>query len=467
LIRSFATSAANSKRALHCYNPANNIQIVLIMLARIIAGKSPSTTSSSNSSSLHPPHPPFFPTHPFTDLSGLPLDDDDDKTTSRTQSQSSNIGEDPNTSLQRQVSSPGHLLASTTSTDLATAEEEEALPSTTTTDLPSTPPTHTKSNNIKTSSRWGAIVSVVPKILDTILGPEDEDEDPYYQGGGGGDRLSRGSSGHPSPVKSPVNEQQRHNNSNNKYRHAMHNPYLPSSPKPTTTWAGEEEGRGAHNNNNQQQQQQEEEEERLEPSAEVPPDPTPLIIPFPNHPPPDISEPSTIMTEDDIKALASFVPARYRLSNWKLLYSTARDGISLKTLLRNGKGKHPTILVVRDMGRAVFGAFCSEPWRVNPQQRYYGTGETFVFRLQKQIGVVEREAWPWWWKRMELERNDFFMLGGGGGGGIGVGGAGGYAIWLDSELGSGISRGSGTFGNPALASSEEFKIGAVELWLLD
>ena len=308
----------------------------------------------------------------------------------------------------------------------------------------------------------------MPKILDTILGPEDEDEDPYYQGDSG-DRLSRGSSGHPSPVKAPVNEQ-KHNDNNNKYRHAMHNPYLPSSPKPTTTWAGEEEGWGGHNNNQQQQQQQQqegEEGERLEPSAEVPPDPTPLIIAFPDHPPPCISEPSTIMTEDDIKALASFVPARYRLSNWKLLYSTARDGISLKTLLRNGKGKHPTILVVRDMGRAVFGAFCSEPWRVNPQQRYYGTGETFVFRLQKQVGVVEREAWPWWWKRMEVERNDFFMLGGGGGGGIGVGGAGGYAIWVDSELGSGISRGSGTFGNPALASSEEFRIGAVELWLLD
>ena len=54
--------------------------------------------------------------------------------------------------------------------------------------------------------------------------------------------------------------------------------------------------------------------------------------------------------------------------------------------------------------RHVFGAFCSEPWRAAP--RYFGTGETFVFKLGQQ-----RQAWYWWWKRMEESRNDFFMWG--------------------------------------------------------
>ncbi len=35
--------------------------------------------------------------------------------------------------------------------------------------------------------------------------------------------------------------------------------------------------------------------------------------------------------------------------------------------------------------RYVFGSFCSEPWRLS--NRYYGTGETFVFQLEpRQVG---------------------------------------------------------------------------------
>lgn len=40
----------------------------------------------------------------------------------------------------------------------------------------------------------------------------------------------------------------------------------------------------------------------------------------------------------------------------------------------------PSILVIRDSGRHVFGSFSSEGWKVAP--RYYGTGESFVFQIQ-------------------------------------------------------------------------------------
>ena len=39
-----------------------------------------------------------------------------------------------------------------------------------------------------------------------------------------------------------------------------------------------------------------------------------------------------------------------------------------------------------------------------------------------------------------------------------------YALWLDADLASGISRNSTTFGNECLAGSPEFKVGAVEMW---
>jgi len=63
------------------------------------------------------------------------------------------------------------------------------------------------------------------------------------------------------------------------------------------------------------------------------------------------------MSEEHIRALSAAVPARYRQARWALLYSTARDGISLQTLLRNAAKKAPTVLVVRDFER----------WAVRPR----------------------------------------------------------------------------------------------------
>lgn len=39
----------------------------------------------------------------------------------------------------------------------------------------------------------------------------------------------------------------------------------------------------------------------------------------------------------------------------------------------------PSLLLVKDAGGAVFGAYVSDAWRYNP--RFYGTGETFVFQV--------------------------------------------------------------------------------------
>lgn len=174
---------------------------------------------------------------------------------------------------------------------------------------------------------------------------------------------------------------------------------------------------------------------------------------FDHHP----SEPSQLVSTDDMNAISSHAPLRHRHKKWVLLYSTLRDGISMQTLLRKAKGHAPTVLLVRDMSRNVFGAFCSESWRVS--QRYFGTGETFVFRVDPDPAV-----WKWWWQKSSEQQNDFFQWGSPEG--IAVGGAGGYAIWLDSELCRGISRCSLTFGNSCLASREEYLVGAVELWHL-
>ena len=175
------------------------------------------------------------------------------------------------------------------------------------------------------------------------------------------------------------------------------------------------------------------------------------------HVQPSMRDVSNLMDESQVAGLILHFPLRHRQSTWNLVYSTQRDGISMQTLLRKARGRSPTVLVVRDMGKAVFGAYCSEPWHLAP--RYYGTGETFVFQLSpKQV------VWHWWSKKMDVQQNDYFMWGSSEA--LAVGGAGGYALWLDAELSHGISRSSLTFGNDSLSSTEEFRIGAVELWWL-
>lgn len=80
-----------------------------------------------------------------------------------------------------------------------------------------------------------------------------------------------------------------------------------------------------------------------------------------------------------VRGLASALPARHQLSQWVLHYSSARHGISLRTLYRRSLAG-PCLLIVRDSGGYVFGCFTPMPWKPSP--RYYGTGETFVFQLQ-------------------------------------------------------------------------------------
>lgn len=47
-----------------------------------------------------------------------------------------------------------------------------------------------------------------------------------------------------------------------------------------------------------------------------------------------MNERSGIVSSEAARALSGALPPRFRMSSWKLLYSTARHGISLQTLYR-------------------------------------------------------------------------------------------------------------------------------------
>ncbi|CAI5516714.1 unnamed protein product [Closterium sp. Naga37s-1] len=95
--------------------------------------------------------------------------------------------------------------------------------------------------------------------------------------------------------------------------------------------------------------------------------------------------------------LAVALPARLRTARWTLLYSTARDGISLATLYRKVAKKGPSLLIVRDSRKHVFGCFTSEEWKAST--RYYGNGECFAFQVRPRLMAFR-------WTRV----NALFML---------------------------------------------------------
>ncbi|CAI5495593.1 unnamed protein product [Closterium sp. Naga37s-1] len=158
---------------------------------------------------------------------------------------------------------------------------------------------------------------------------------------------------------------------------------------------------------------------------------------------------SLLLSPQNFMALAVTLPARLRTSPWRLLYSTARDGISMATLFRKIKGKGSCLLVVRDSNKYVFGCFTNEEWR--PMDRYYGNGECFVFQVQPEC-----VAYRW------ARTNSYFMLSSNAM--LAVGGGNHHSLLLYADLLTGASAPCDTFGSAILASSEEFEVAQVEVW---
>ena len=169
---------------------------------------------------------------------------------------------------------------------------------------------------------------------------------------------------------------------------------------------------------------------------------------------------SSLLLPEHIDFLVSAMPDRFNQHKWDLVYSTGRDGISLQTLYRRVAKTSPTILVVQDMRKHVFGVFAPDPWRVH--HKFYGTGETFVFKLEPK---AQSKVYHWNQKEHSKDdRNNFFMFSTDDC--IGVGGGGHFALWLDEDLLYGNSTKSKTFNNTCLSSSEVFQVLNIEVWRL-
>ncbi|KAL0967517.1 hypothetical protein UPYG_G00253250 [Umbra pygmaea] len=169
---------------------------------------------------------------------------------------------------------------------------------------------------------------------------------------------------------------------------------------------------------------------------------------------PMLSDPSALLQDTHIEKLACRLPARVQGYPWRLAYSTAEHGTSLKTLYRSlQEVDSPVLLVIKDMDNQLFGGYSTDPFRVS--EYCYGTGETFLFSFCPEIQVYRWTG-----------QNSYFVKGnidslqmGGGGGQIG--------LWLDADLYHGTTSSCATFHNQALSTQKDFIIHSVEVWAFE
>jgi hypothetical protein len=133
-----------------------------------------------------------------------------------------------------------------------------------------------------------------------------------------------------------------------------------------------------------------------------------------------------------------------------------------------------TLIIVLTTTRAIFGAFCSQPWSTRlPTGRmlrpaFFGNGESFLFELAPRIDKYE-----WVGKTLhgdttasqelfQYADKDKLIVGG-----CGADASAGMGLLVDSDLAYGRSGCSDTFRNKVLGNESDFEIAALEVLSFD
>ena len=163
---------------------------------------------------------------------------------------------------------------------------------------------------------------------------------------------------------------------------------------------------------------------------------------------------STLLSRPLLRELNYLLPSRTVGHDLWLVYSSFVHGISLRTMYRNMEPCFgPIVFLLRDDRQQLFGGIVSCPLKVS--DHYYGTGESFMFRVEASSGKVS----PFHWTGL----NTFFVKGDLDSISFG-GGNGKPALWLDGDFYNGSSFPCPTFDNSQLSGTEDFLCTGFEAW---
>jgi len=148
--------------------------------------------------------------------------------------------------------------------------------------------------------------------------------------------------------------------------------------------------------------------------------------------------------------------------HFSLKFSSAQESNSLSQVLPMIEESKYTIIGVETTLGDVFGAFCSSPWKTNPE--WFGSRNAFLWRLTKSR-VREAtedclEIYPHTGTDDLIQYCTEQTLA--------VGGSHGIGLMIDGDMMGGESNSCSSFGNPRLCgestSSSEFDVATIEVW---
>ncbi|RKP21711.1 TLD-domain-containing protein [Rozella allomycis CSF55] len=153
------------------------------------------------------------------------------------------------------------------------------------------------------------------------------------------------------------------------------------------------------------------------------------------------------------------VPARFRLLNLDLVFTTREHGHNLNTLYEKCGDEEPLLLIVETLEGHVFGAFLTTAMSQRDSKKYHGQGEVFVFSLKPKAAQYK------WCIKEDEDADSSFIMGAIDYFSVGAGGE-GNAIWLNYDLTMTASSRSATFENEPLCgeSKRTFQVGCVEVY---
>lgn len=160
-----------------------------------------------------------------------------------------------------------------------------------------------------------------------------------------------------------------------------------------------------------------------------------------------------LMTMEMMSELQPYLPCHIVGIDVQLAYSMKIHGMSLRSLYLHCAPYQdvPCLLLVKDTKGYMFGAYLSDGIIESP--KYYGSGETFLFRLSPDPTKC------YFWQG----ENHYFMMGTSEYFTVGAG-DGNFALYLDEMLQTGTSNRSLTFYNEVLSGSSLFNILTLEVW---
>ena len=142
----------------------------------------------------------------------------------------------------------------------------------------------------------------------------------------------------------------------------------------------------------------------------------------------------------------------------RLVYSSNRDGYTLRSLLGCAKSAVPSLLLLKLEGSVVIAIYRNDPWV--DRNDAYGSPETTIIRIENNSvehwrGLLSQDR-----KFIYIRSTTEYLI-------IGGGGSTGMALYSNSDFSKVTSDASEVFGNRALLTPGFFSISCLELLSLE